>query len=68
MPRLVGDQLEQDEAKLAGVEDPAATAAAPVLGVAPAASAKAPTTAVASGAEMMSVTVHMPAVMIMWSH
>ena len=65
VPRLVGDQLEQDEAKLAGIEDPTAPAAPPVLGLTPAAAAKAATTAAASGPEMMMMPVRVPAMMVM---
>ena len=41
MPRLVGDQLEQDQAKLARIEDAPTPAAARVVSLAPAAAAKA---------------------------
>jgi hypothetical protein len=41
MPRLVGDQLEQDQAKLARIEDPPTPAAPRVVSLAPAAAAKA---------------------------
>ena len=41
MPRLVGDQLEQDQAKLARIEDAPAPAAPRVVRLAPAAAAEA---------------------------
>jgi hypothetical protein len=64
VPRLVGDQLEQDEAKLARVEDPTAPTAPPVLGLTPAAPAKAVTTAAAAGSEMMMVPGRVTAMMV----
>ena len=60
MPRLVGDQFQQDQAKFVGVEDPAAAAAPAFFGPAPVAMPEA--VAAAAGAEMVPWMVLVPAV------
>jgi hypothetical protein len=57
MARLVGDQLEQDQAKLARIEDPPAPAAARVVGLAPAASAEGMKAAVPGSMPVRSMVV-----------
>jgi len=68
--RLVGDQLEENQPQLAGIEDPTAPATAAGLGgVAPAAVAEA--AAAAAGHEVMAVRrIAMAAVGMMmgWTH
>ncbi len=59
--RLVGDQLEQDQAKLVGIEDPAAPAAPALVGSAPVA---APEPVATAGAEMVPGMVLVPAVAV----